>query len=66
MVTQRPKDMMCAQSITPYTEEVVIDTNNDMAEGEYTEDGVIVFKGGKCNLVESKSATSWVKLSVVL
>jgi hypothetical protein len=30
------------------------------AEGEYTEDGVVVFAGGKCNLVESKSAGSWV------
>jgi hypothetical protein len=30
------------------------------AEGEYTEDGVVVFAGGKCNLVESKSAGPWV------
>jgi heat shock protein HslJ len=35
VVTQRPKDMMCAQSITTYTEEVEIDTNS-LAEGEYT------------------------------
>lgn len=30
------------------------------AEGEYTEDGLIVFKGSKCNLEETKSAGPWV------
>lgn len=31
-----------------------------MAEGEYTEDGLVVFAGSTCNLEESKSAGSWV------
>lgn len=30
------------------------------AEGEYTEDGFVVFKGSKCNLAETKSAADWV------
>lgn len=30
------------------------------AEGEYTEDGLIVFAGSKCNLKESKTAGPWV------
>ncbi len=30
------------------------------ATGEYTEDGFIVYKGSKANLVESKSAGTWV------
>jgi len=29
------------------------------AEGEYTEDGLIVFKNSKCNLSESKTAGKW-------
>lgn len=33
---------------------------NAFAEGEYTEDGLIVFTGSKCNLVETKTAGSWV------
>ncbi|MBT5017102.1 GIY-YIG nuclease family protein [Candidatus Peregrinibacteria bacterium] len=32
---------------------------NAYAEGEYTEDGVIVFKGSKANLEETKTAGSW-------
>jgi hypothetical protein len=31
-----------------------------IAEGEYTEDGLVVFSGSICNLVESKTAGSWV------
>lgn len=31
-----------------------------IAEGEYTEDGLIVFSGSKCNLKESKTAGTWV------
>ena len=30
------------------------------AEGEYTEDGLVVFAGSKCNLKESRTAGSWV------
>ena len=30
------------------------------AEGEYTEDGLIVFKGSKCNLKETRTAGTWV------
>jgi len=30
------------------------------AEGEYTEDGLIVFQDSKCNLEETKTAGSWV------
>lgn len=31
------------------------------AEGEYTEDGLIVFSGSKCNLMETRSAGPYVK-----
>ncbi len=31
-----------------------------LSEGEYTEDGLIVFKGSTCNLEETKTAGSWV------
>lgn len=31
-----------------------------LAEGEYTEDGLIVFAGSKCNLKESRTAGTWV------
>lgn len=31
-----------------------------LAEGEYTEDGLVVFAGSTCNLEESKSAGSWI------
>lgn len=31
-----------------------------LAEGEYTEDGLIIFAGSKCNLEESKTAGTWV------
>jgi len=45
----------------PKTKEVIICKGKDAyAEGEYTEDGIIVFTGSKCNLVESKTAGSWV------
>jgi hypothetical protein len=45
----------------PQSKEIIYCKGKDaLAEGEYTEDGVIVFKGGKCNLIESKSAGSWV------
>jgi hypothetical protein len=32
-----------------------------LAEGEHTEEGLVVFKGSKANLRESKSAGSWVE-----
>lgn len=45
----------------PKTKEVIVCKGKDAyAEGEYTEDGVIVFAGAKCNLTESKTAGSWV------
>ncbi len=33
--TQRPVDMMCTQALTPYSEQIVIDTTG-LAEGRYT------------------------------
>ncbi len=45
----------------PKTKEVIVCKGKGaLAEGEYTEDGVIVFAGSTCNLLESKSAGSWV------
>jgi len=45
----------------PKTKEIIICKGKDAyAEGEYTEDGIIIFTGSKCNLVESKTAGSWV------
>ena len=45
----------------PKTREVIICKGKDAyAEGEYTEDGIIVFSNSKCNLVESKTAGSWI------
>lgn len=34
---------------------------NADAKGEYTEDGIVVFKGSKCNLIEAKSAKTSVR-----
>lgn len=43
------------------TKEIIVCKGKDAyAEGEYTEDGVIIFQGGTCNLVETKTAGSWV------
>ena len=45
----------------PKTKEIITCKGKDAyAEGEYTEDGIIVFSGSKCNLVESRTAGSWV------
>jgi hypothetical protein len=45
----------------PKPKEIIICKGKDaLAEGEYTEDGLVVFAGGKCNLHESKTAGSWV------
>jgi len=45
----------------PKTKEVIICKGKDAyAEGEYTEDGMIVFSNSKCNLIEAKTAGSWV------
>lgn len=45
----------------PTTKEIIYCKGKQaIAEGEYTEDGLIVFSGGKCNLKESKTAGSWV------
>jgi hypothetical protein len=46
----------------PQAKEIIYCKGKDgFAEGEYTEDGVIVFKGGRCHITESKSAGNWVK-----
>lgn len=45
----------------PKTKEVIYCKGKEAySEGEYTEDGLVVFTGGKCNLEESKSAGAWV------
>ena len=45
----------------PKTKEIIICKGKDAyAEGEYSEDGIIVFSESKCNLIESKTAGSWV------
>lgn len=45
----------------PKLKEVIICKGKEAyAEGEYTEDGIIIFSGSKCNLTESKTAGSWV------
>ena len=46
----------------PKNQEIIICKGKDAyAEGEYSEDGIIVFTGSKCNLMESKTAGSWVE-----
>ncbi len=46
----------------PKTQEIIICKGKDAyAEGEYSEDGIIVFAGSKCNLIESKTAGSWIE-----
>ncbi len=46
----------------PKNQEIIFCKGKDAyAEGEYTEDGIIVFAGSKCNLVESKTAGSWIE-----
>lgn len=45
----------------PKTKEIILCKGKDAyAEGEYSEDGIIVFSESKCNLRESKTAGSWV------
>jgi len=45
----------------PEKKDILICKGKDAyAEGEYTEDGFIVFSGSKCNLKETKTAGSWV------
>jgi predicted GIY-YIG superfamily endonuclease len=45
----------------PKSPEILICKGKDaLAEGEYSEDGLIVFKNSLCNLQESKTAGSWV------
>lgn len=45
----------------PKTKEVIVCKGKDAyAEGEYTEDGIIIFENAKCNLIESKTAGSWI------
>ena len=41
-------------------EVIICRGKNAYAEGEYTEDGIIIFAGSKCNLIETKSAGSWI------
>lgn len=46
---------------TPDKKDILICKGKDAhAEGEYTEDGLLVFKGSTCNIKESKTAGSWV------
>lgn len=46
----------------PKNQELIFCKGKDAyAEGEYTEDGIIVFAGSKCNLTESKTAGSWIE-----
>ena len=45
----------------PKTKEVIVCKGKDAyAEGEYTEEGIIIFENAKCNLIESKTAGSWI------
>lgn len=45
----------------PQKEDILVCKGKDAyAEGEYTEEGLIVFAGSKCNLKETKTAGSWV------
>lgn len=45
----------------PDRKDILICKRKDaFAEGEYTEDGLIVFEGSKCNLKETKSASPWI------
>jgi len=41
-------------------EVIICKGKNAYAEGVYSEDGLVVFKGSKTNLVESKTAGTWV------
>lgn len=44
----------------PKNQEMIFCKGKDAyAQGEYAEDGVIIFAGGKCNLTESKASGSW-------
>jgi hypothetical protein len=43
------------------TDIIVCKGKDAYAEGEYSEDGIIVFAGSKCNLKESKTAGSWIE-----
>ena len=45
----------------PKIKEVIVCKGKEAyAEGEYTEDGIIIFADSKCNLTESKTAGSWI------
>ena len=45
----------------PVKKEVLVCKGKEaLAEGEYTEDGLIVFAGSTCNLKETKTAGNWV------
>ncbi|HIF60780.1 MAG TPA: GIY-YIG nuclease family protein [Rhodospirillales bacterium] len=45
----------------PNDSEIIVCKGKDAyAEGEYSEEGLIVFTGAKCNLIETKTAGSWV------
>ncbi len=49
------------QIATPDKKDILICKGKEaLAEGEYTEDGLVVFKESTCNLQESKTAGSWV------
>ena len=42
-------------------ESIFIKGKDAYAEGTYNEDGIVVFKGSKCNLEETRTAGSWVR-----
>ncbi|MFC1643623.1 DUF4357 domain-containing protein, partial [Chlamydiota bacterium] len=47
--------------IKPEKKDILFCKGKDaFAEGEFNEDGLVVFKGSKCNIKESKSAVPWV------
>ncbi len=45
----------------PEKKDILICKGKDaFAEGEYSEDGFVVFKGSKCNLTETNTAVTWI------
>lgn len=52
---------MFDEMVKPERKQVLFCKGKDaLAEGEYTEDGLVVFAKSTCNLVESKASGSWV------
>ena len=62
--------ILCSTLGFPFFEEIVKPHNKDIlvckgkdgyAEGQYTEDGLIVFAKSKCNLAETRTVQEWIK-----